>query len=183
MIELGIDMWKSIESNPFKAHKEIIKGGGRRPLMNFVKQMAIQYKIAMDMLPETKNMTQRWKDIARCILKEILPHNPSVSKASLPSEPYISKGIKQSHIRQACERRINGKIVYIKASLINAFMLDPIMRNAMEDMVGSYNKYVVDVAKKNRTPVSDFPAIANWVKPYGRMAGEISEEAELVKTI
>jgi hypothetical protein len=111
-------------------------------------------------------MEQRWKDIARCVLKDILAHTPSEEPKLLPSEPYISKGIYEAHVRRAYERKHNGKLVIVSASVVNALKLDAAMREALLDMVKGYNKHVVEVAKKDKVPVRDLPCIAGWKKPY-----------------
>lgn len=152
-----ITMWKAMEINPLKVHLQIIVSGGKRSLFHFVRGIAISHKICLDVKPRTPNAVQRWKDISRCMLKEIIDSTPSDHEYNGAS--YVSQLIYEAHVRRAYQR---SDEVIVKATIVNEPKLDEPTRVALRKMVDSYNKHVVDVAKKKGVRVQSFPELAGW---------------------
>lgn len=157
-------MWEAMRDNPLKTHLGIIVSGGKKALFEFVKNMAISHKICLDVKPRSPNAVQRWKDLSRCMLKDVLDSEPSDSGA-MPTEPYISRLIYEAHVRSAYQRCDD---VIVRATIVNEEKLDRSTRSALRKMVDSYNKHVVDVAKKRGARLSSFPALAGWNKELAR---------------
>jgi hypothetical protein len=159
-----IDMWKAMELDPYKTHLMIIVAGGKRALLEFVKQMAIAHKLCLTVKPTIPYTIQRWKDLSRCILKEILPHNPDEFPTAIPSKQYISKEIYESCVRRAYWRKYKGRSIIVKATIVNPMKLDKATRAAMWDMVNSFNDAVVEVARRGGVVSTTIPDIAGWNK-------------------
>jgi hypothetical protein len=140
------EFWEAMNNNPLKTHEMIISSGGFTNLCEFVREMAIKHKITLEVKPSGQLMTQRWKDVARCMLADILPENPTFDVSD--PQVILNPGIMRSHVRRAYFRRLNsGKKVVIEACIINPFKLDKDTRSAMLKLLGHYNASVVKQAR------------------------------------
>jgi hypothetical protein len=155
-------MWKSMEQNPLKTHLQIIASGGKKALFDFVKCIAISHNICMEVKPRSTEMVRRWVDMARGMMQEILPHNPSAAPVAPSSEPYISQGIYNAHLRQAYWREVNGWKVAVKATIVNPSKMEKAFLKAMSKIVDSYNEHVVEVARESGSRATTFPDIMKW---------------------
>lgn len=158
MQEGQLAMWRSMEKDPHKTHLMIMASGGKRALWDFTKSMAMKYKLRFTVLPTAPWDVQRWVDLAICVIKEILPWNPSDNPSS-PDEQYVSKGKNKPHVRRAYQRMWRGRMIVVKACLVNGFLLEPGTKDAELRMVASYNATVVVIAKRAGMKAYAFPEI------------------------
>jgi len=155
-----VSLWREIEKNPFQAHMDILSTGGYEALTEFVRSMAVEHQLTLAVKPTYKYYIQRWIDLARSQLKEILPHNPSeYLELSAVSKGWLNK--MASHIRRAHHASVWGRMVIRNASIVNPNKLSSQDRKATTKLVRDYNHEVIAVAKCNGKRFMSFVEFAS----------------------
>lgn len=158
------EFFVALESNPYKAHKEIISNGGYPALLDWVRGVAVDHGLCLTVLPVHDKAIQRWKDIARILGGKICE---GVGGVHITREQ-LSKGLFEmiAHFRSAHKFRMNGETYIRGGCMVRQDKLTEQEKQVFAKLVVRYNH---EMKVRGRDKGFKFISLAEWMREEGNV--------------
>lgn len=146
-----------LAKDPYKAHLAIRKAGGWPALLKWVKEMAVDHKLRLMVLPNVEYEARKWR-----ILANILNGGIIKSDHDHPYDPKEIKGLweVQTHFRSAHTIMRNGEEYVRSGTVVRIDKLNASDKKAFNKIIKIYNS---DQRKKS---TKGFIRIIDWLKEH-----------------
>jgi hypothetical protein len=149
-----------LAANPLRAHKYIKKTGGWQELLEFVREMAIQNKMRLMVMPDYEYEARKWKIVANILRKGLV-----FSDHNHPYDPKDVKGLWEviPHVRSAHTILRNGNEYVRSGSIVRLDKMKESDHKALKKLLDKYNR---DQKKRAKQYGLGFQRIIDWLREH-----------------